>query len=349
MSRVRLMRAPLSGYRLGYPAAMQDARALWRLCRPVMIPWVALIPVVGFFLAHWDRALRLSRGWDLLWLCLAWIALHAGTMWLNAALDRDEGEVLFGEAVEVPASATPAGYAALILTVLLAAMAGWGPGLAALGCVVLAVLYSHPVTAWKGHPVGGPLVNLLGYGLLSPLAGWLVAAVSLTARSAAVLGLIPVMVLGFYFAAQAFQGEEDRARGYRTLVVTHGPVPTLWAARVLIGSSFLGFNLLALLGWLPEVCLVSVAFAFWVDRLLARWIARGDGGSGRWAAGLYQRLVASCVVLMVGVFGHYGLSKLGSGPSAGLATRAGWPLDRLEIREKAIQRAERQAGATSGR
>ena len=50
---------------------------------------------------------------------LAWVALHAGTLWLNAALDRDEGEVLWGRAVPVPANAALGGYAALVGTVVL--------------------------------------------------------------------------------------------------------------------------------------------------------------------------------------------------------------------------------------
>ena len=39
-------------------------------------------------------------------------------------------------------------------------------------------------------------------------------------------------VLGCYFAVQAFQADEDRARGYRTLVATHGPKAVLLAGRV---------------------------------------------------------------------------------------------------------------------
>src|SRR5512136_2297393 len=127
-----------------------DLRALWALARPTMAPLVAAIPLVGFYLAHWDRALALSRGHEMLAVMGAWMLLHAGTLWLNAVLDRDEGEVFFGRAAPVPRAAAPAGYCGLAACVALAWTGGAGAGLCALGCAILAVLYSHPRLAWKG-------------------------------------------------------------------------------------------------------------------------------------------------------------------------------------------------------
>jgi hypothetical protein len=135
------------------------------------LPFVLALPLVGFGWAHWDRALLLSGVGGLPALLAAWAALHAGTLWLNAALDRDEGPVLLGRPVAVPGSAGWWGHAALVV-LLLAFVAGRPAGWACLACAVLAVLYPHPRTAWKGHPWLGPAVNLVGYGLLSPFAGW---------------------------------------------------------------------------------------------------------------------------------------------------------------------------------
>ena len=48
------------------------------------------------------RALDWERPWSLLGVLAAWSWLNAGTLWLNAAVDRDEGEVLFGRSVKPP-------------------------------------------------------------------------------------------------------------------------------------------------------------------------------------------------------------------------------------------------------
>jgi drug/metabolite transporter (DMT)-like permease len=56
------------------------------------------------------------------------------------------------------------------------------------GCVALAELYSHPKTAWKAHPWLGPLVNVIGYGLLT---GFFISAYTLWDRQGVADGAIP--------------------------------------------------------------------------------------------------------------------------------------------------------------
>src|SRR5205807_337861 len=80
------------------------------------------------------------------------------------------------------------------------------------------------------------------------------------------------------------------ARGYRTLVVTHGPAGVLRAARVALGIGFAGGTLLAVAGWLPRLCLVFAPIGLWVDHWLDLWASLPGGGSERWARGLAWRL-----------------------------------------------------------
>ena len=214
--------------------------ALWRLARPRLLPYVLGLVLIGFAWAHWDRALTARGGGGLGWVMLAWTCLHAGTLWLNAALDQDEGEVLFGRPVRPPPTTSLAGYLALAASVPLAWIGHPLAGIAVLVCAILAVAYSHPRLAWKGHPLGGPIVNIVGYGLLSPLAGWSVVGVAPNARTVLVWLLFGCAIFGTYLAAQAFQQEEDRQRGYRTLVATHGPRTVLLGARAAIGVAMIG-------------------------------------------------------------------------------------------------------------
>lgn len=299
---------------------------LLTLARPRLLPFVLTLPLVGFGWAHWDRALELVGERRLPPLLAAWTLLHAGTLWLNAALDRDDGPVLLGRAVAVPPSARSVGYVALMAAVAVAWWAGVVAGLACAVCAALAVAYSHPRTAWKGHAILGPVVNFVGYGLLSPLAGWSLVGVPPDARTLLVWPLGALGVMGCYFAAQAFQGPEDRARGYRTLVATHGPRGALMAARLCLGAGFAGGTALALAGWLPDACLAAAPLGAWIDDYLADWSRQPAGGDETWARGLAVRLLGAAA-LAVGLAYLDFLAGPPEGPVAGLATRAGrpWP------------------------
>src|SRR5262249_1723813 len=129
--------------------------SLFRLARPALLPFVLLLPLVGFGWACWSYAVDPPAPVvDALFLVLAaWTALDPGTLWLNAGLDRDTGEVLFGRAVTVPRGITFFACAALAAAVLLGFAAGLLAGILASICAVLSLLYSSSLTAWKGHPL----------------------------------------------------------------------------------------------------------------------------------------------------------------------------------------------------
>jgi 4-hydroxybenzoate polyprenyltransferase len=301
--------------------------SLVRLARPALAPYVLGLVVLGFAWAHWDRALTLRGGGALAIVSLAWLALHCGTLWLNAAVDLDEGPVLFGDPVRPPVWTALAGYAALAVSVPIAFGAGTVAGAACAGSAVLAVLYSHPRTFWKAHPLGGPLVNVIGYGLLSPLAGWSVVGVAVTPRTLVVWVLAGFAILGTYLAAQAFQEAEDRARGYRTLVATHGPRAALLGARVAIGVAMVGGVALAVAGWVPRFTALGCLGWWWVDAHLARWSRLPDGGTEREARTFTVRMLVTALLGIALAFVEYAADSFAHRPVAGLGTVAGHPPD----------------------
>jgi 4-hydroxybenzoate polyprenyltransferase len=313
-------------------------RVLWSLARPKGMALIALLPVIGFSFAYWDHGCTIP-GWGavpyLLLLVAVWAVPHMGTMWLNAALDRDEGQVLFGEAVPVPPGIEKYAYATLLLALAAAFATHLGLGLCVLGCALLSVLYSHPRTAWKGHALLGPLSNAVGYGVLSPLGGWLLAGLPPSPRGLLVLVVSVCFMVTAYLAAQAFQEEEDRARGYRTLVATHGPRLVLGLTRAGLALS-VGLTVLgALTGWFPRAVLIALPAFVVADRHLARWRQVPGGGDGRWAAGFFVRLAAAGLLCLAAVSAHYAWSQHAwsqhawsqheGGRLGGLATAAGQP------------------------
>lgn len=174
--------------------------------------------------------------------------------------------------------------------------------------------------AWKAHPIGGPFVNAIGYGLLAPAAGWVVVGISPTIRTAGAATVVVSLVMSLYFAAQAFQRNDDSKRGYRTLVVTHGPRRTLQFSRRLL---VLGCALVAgmgVAGWLPRLCGFIVPAWYVCDRWLVGWMQTKEGGTKHHAEGYVLRLLILGLIVFAAALADFGVARMRGGPVAGLAT-----------------------------
>ena len=307
---------------------MSRVAALWHLGRPRMAPFLWLLVLGGFGFAHWDRALMGQGGSALLATLASWTCLHVGTLWLNPATDQDEGEVMWGTSAPVPPGTTLWGAAALVVCVALGTVAGPVVAGCAAACALLAVLYSHPSTLWKGHPVGGPVVNGVGYGLLSPIAGFAAAGVSPTMRAMVVLPIGLCGVMAAYYAAMAFQGDEDRSRGYRTLVARKGMSAAVGATRAWMWAGVVCAVGLAAVGWVPRILLLLLPVFAWVDVYAYRWQHSGDEHNSAWAKGFANRLLAGALLGLAVLVGLYIDDSVHGRPVAGLGTVAGHPDDR---------------------
>jgi hypothetical protein len=302
---------------------VQPGVALWILARPRGAALITSLPLIGFGYALWERGSTVSPlvvARELALLTLAWLCGHAGAMWLNAALDRDRGPVLLGRAVEVPRITSAAGYAALALSVAIAIPLGAIPIACTIGCAILAILYSHPKVALKGRSAAGPLVNVIGYGALSPIAGYFsdVHAIA-TWRAAISLALMVAWILGIYFAAQAFQADEDGKRNYRTLVVTHGPTFTLRVAHLLMRGASLVLLATTIAGIYPRAIFASAPLWIFADVSLARWRA-SEIEDGARAGRLIARLTLAGVATVIAAYGHHVWRIFHGVPAGGCGT-----------------------------
>jgi 1,4-dihydroxy-2-naphthoate octaprenyltransferase len=288
--------------------------------------FVSFLPMVGFAYAYWDHGCEdpsYAPFGKLALLGLCWAVPHAGTMWLNAGLDHDDKPTLFGESVPVPANVSRYAYPTFAFAIGLAFWLDTGVGVCVVLCTILSILYSHPRTAWKGHAWGGPFVNAVGYGALSPLGGFLLSGFAPTIRGAVVLGVAVAWVSTAYFAAQAFQEEEDRERGYRTLVVVKGPAFTLRLTRALFWVAAGGTLALAAAGWFPRVVLVALPGFVWVDRLLVRWREQPRGGDETWARRFFLQMFWVALAVLVCVSIDYAWTRRETGLPGGLTTASG--------------------------
>ncbi len=322
-----MTRAPASSRSEAPPAgALGLARSLVALARPKGMLFVSLLPPIGYAFAYWDHGCEEPGARPFVkmaLLALTWAIPHAGTMWLNAGLDRDESPTLFGESVPVPPHIARYALPTFAIALGLGFWLGVGVGACVALCTLLAILYSHPRTAWKAHAWGGPFVNAVGYGALSPLAGFFYAGFAPTARGALVLALSVVWVTTAYFAAQAFQEQEDRARGYRTFVATHGAAATLRLTRGLFFVAGAGTLGLAAIGWFPRAVLAALPGFLWVDRLMVAWQRVPGGGDESWARRFFVRMFLVAISVLAVVSVDYVVVLERSGLAGGLATAGG--------------------------
>jgi len=183
-----------------------------RLLRPKSWPVVAGHFAAGYFVAAdlgapgWPRLAAGAALWA--------VGLGGGTLALNSAFDRDTGDVGYMKNPPLP----PKGLAAAALALMLASAgvafvlsSSFGVALAI--CVAMSVLYSAPPARLKAVPGADLAVNAIGYGALTPAAGYLLAGGAFDARLAWVAAGWALLFAGFYPVTQIYQIETDRAAG----------------------------------------------------------------------------------------------------------------------------------------
>lgn len=244
--------------------------------RPVEWPIVAAHTLVGYLLAvGLSGAARGERLGDALLGVLLWVVcLNGGTLALNSAFDRDEGDVAYLRNPPVP----PRGLAWFSLGVMsagqLAALAlPWRFAAAYAVCFVLSVLYSVPPFRLKAAAGADWVINMLGFGTLTPYAGWAATGLPLDRAGALVLLAFCPLFAALYPLTQLYQVEEDTRRGDHTFAIMLGVRRSLDVA---LAGVVLAFALLVLAGaqagWLPgggwRVLPLGLALAAWLAVLV---------------------------------------------------------------------------------
>ncbi len=272
---------------------LMGARALPYLLHLRPLEW----PIMS---AHFLLGTLLAAGWGLkagptLLGWLVFVALmNGGTLAINSAFDKDEGDIGY-----LKAPPKPPEHLLLFSCVLLGAATLLGFLLPLpfafinLACVIMSVLYSVPPPRLKARAGWDLLINCLGFGLATPLAGW-----ALTGRPFSRAILLASIGFAFLFATlypmtQIYQVAEDSRRGDYTLVIRVGVGRSLWLALVaalvahgcfLAGILPLGrtplYLLPSLLGWLAVLAPWLRGWRTWTN---SRHEAGMYWGLGAWA------------------------------------------------------------------
>ncbi|HEU5171658.1 MAG TPA: UbiA family prenyltransferase [Gemmatimonadales bacterium] len=257
---------------------------------PIMTAHTALGYVVAVGVGGASRGERLEAA--LLGVAAWVVGLNGGTLAINSAFDRDEGDIAYLRAPPPPPrhlfrfglGLMAAGFgAALALTPAYTAAYAL--------CLVLSLLYSVPPARLKAVPGADWLINMWGFGTLTPFAGWAATGVPLTRAGGLVLLAFCPLFAALYPLTQLYQMEEDRRRGDRTLALRLGTRASLTAAAL---CATVSFTLLAAAGaaagWrtggrdLLRWAALLLAAVVWAA-VLGPWLA----GPARWTPARHQR------------------------------------------------------------
>jgi 4-hydroxybenzoate polyprenyltransferase len=211
--------------------------------RPAEWPIMAAHTAVGYLLAVGLSGAAAGEriGPAVLGLVLWVVCLNGGTLALNSAFDRDEGDVAYLRRPPPPPRRLAEWSLALMAAgQMVAFFLPLGFRLAYALCFLLSVLYSVPPFRLKAVAGADWLINMWGFGTLTPYAGWAATGEPVDpARRLVLLAFCPLFA-SLYPLTQIYQLEEDTRRGDRTLACVLGVGWSLDAALV---TALLAFGL----------------------------------------------------------------------------------------------------------
>lgn len=262
--------------------------------RPREWPIVAAHLLFGFFLAGAGA----DAGIAALGIFLFVIPLNGGTLAINSAFDRDAGDIGYLDAPPPPPRGLFTFGMALMVAGQIVSVLWLPPGFSAVyfACLAMSVLYSVPPFRWKAVAGLDLVINAIGFGVLTPLAGWTLARAPLGPAALLVLLGFGPLFAALYPLTQLYQFEEDRSRGDRTLALVLGMHNAL---RFAVGMAVLAFAMMGvgvgLHSGFAGMLLVAIPGALWL-LLLLRWLrdhpTMSDAEHKR---GMYRALTAWAV------------------------------------------------------
>ncbi len=291
----------LLGPRLDYLLHLRPAE--W----PIMAAHTAVGYLLAVGLAGAARGERLAPA--LVGLALWVVCLNGGTLALNSAFDRDEGDIAYLRRPPPPPRYLAASSLALMAAGQVAAfrLPQPFPMLYAM-CFVLSVAYSVPPLRLKAVAGADWLINMWGFGTFTPAAGWAATGISIDAARGLVLLAFCPLFAALYPLTQLYQVEEDVRRGDRTLASALGIRRSLTAALAAAALAFVVFAAAGIrAGWRAGApdrwrwAALAVALLAWAAVLLpwrARWESWGPAAHER---GMYRALGAWAVTDLVAV------------------------------------------------
>ena len=285
--------------RWGYRILPGDLYSYLLHMRPAEWPIMAGHTLLGYVLAVGVRgALSGAHVGAALQALVIWVVfLNGGTLAINSVFDKDEGDIGYLNAPPpLPRYLLHFSVALLVLGQLLAFTLPAGFQIAYAICFVLSILYSVPPFRFKAVAGVDWVINMWGFGSLTPYAAWAATGRPLDVGHGLVLLAFCPLFAGLYPLTQLYQFDEDRRRGDRTLALILGMRVSLVAATLCTVSAFglLGWALVTLRVGAKGLALL-LPLAVWLAVLLPWLVDHATRTPRQHQRGMYRALAAWAV------------------------------------------------------
>jgi 4-hydroxybenzoate polyprenyltransferase len=272
--------------RWGYRLLPGDLNSYLLHLRPAEWPIMAAHTLVGYVLAvGFAGVVRGQSLAEALRALVIWVLfLNGGTLAINSVFDRDEGDIGYLNAPPpLPRYLLHFSVALLVAGQLLALTLPMGFQVAYAICFVLSILYSVPPFRFKAVAGVDWVINMWGFGTLTPYAAWAATGRPLDLGHALVLLAFCPLFAGLYPLTQLYQFDEDRRRGDRTFALILGMRASLIMA---VACTLLAFGLLVAAATILQVRAwpLALPLALWLA-VLGPWLA----GFVSWSPAEHQR------------------------------------------------------------
>jgi 4-hydroxybenzoate polyprenyltransferase len=213
--------------------------------------------------------------WRTLAACGIWaVLLNGGTLALNSAVDKDDGDVGYlNNPPPLPRGLGVFGTTLMLLGVVASWFLGTAFFVVYLVCFVMSWLYSVPPARLKARGGWDVVINMIGYGALTCLAGWLAVAPRPLGTDWLIFAGFAFLFAAVYPMTQFYQREEDRRKGAQTLAIVLGDRGSMLFIHAAL--------LLANLSWFVAAC--GRMGADWIPMSLNSGVTPAPGMVG-WAA-----------------------------------------------------------------
>jgi 4-hydroxybenzoate polyprenyltransferase len=255
---------------------------------------------IGFVIAIGVRAfVHGDRLGGYLVMLLSWVGcLNAGTLALNSAFDRDEGDIGYLDAPPPPPRHLAlVSIALMAIGQLIALVLPAGFAIAYAICFAMSLAYSVPPVRLKAVAGADWAINIIGVGVLTPFAGWAASGFALRPEGRWIMVGFGCLFGSLYPLTQIYQFDEDSSRGDRTLARMLGATPSLWISATAAALAFVAFWHAMFLAGPTDISRIALflAAALWTA-VLGGWLV----GSRRYTSeqhkrGMYRALAAWAV------------------------------------------------------
>jgi 4-hydroxybenzoate polyprenyltransferase len=214
----------LSSYRrIGYDILPGRAFDYILHLRPLEWPVVAAHLLAGFLVAAGVSGNSVHAG-SLVPAFFAWVLLlNAGTLALNSHFDKDDGDIGYlADPPEAPKYLGQVGGMLMLAGLVPAYLVSSKFAIAYAVCLLMSFVYSCPPFRLKAVAGADLIINAVGFGGLTFLAGSLAFSSVLNTESIILAFGFSFLFAGFYPLTQLYQYDEDSRKGDRTLVVAMG-------------------------------------------------------------------------------------------------------------------------------